>query len=257
MRGELAVKGGDDRPPGLAVSPTVAPSSQTRSRRSSARACSTSSPARTTSPQHTSSRTGGSRTRRPAGRLPVLVPRHRGVVPDRAARRQRRARAGPRPHAVPARQLHPARAVPVPLRDGVRLRLGELPRGDADRAREGRLRGLAARAGRGAQGGASTGIGIASFTEVVGAGHGKEYDIAGLRMFDSAELRVHPTGKDPQSPGQVAGAGARDDVRADRRGGAWIPTEDIEVQEGDTDNTPYGLGTYASRSTPVAGLRRR
>ena len=28
---------------------------------------------------------------------------------------------------------------------------------------------------------------------------------------------------------------------------------DIEVQEGDTDNTPYGLGTYASRSTPVAG----
>jgi aerobic carbon-monoxide dehydrogenase large subunit len=23
--------------------------------------------------------------------------------------------------------------------------------------------------------------------------------------------------------------------------------------EGDTDNTPYGLGTYASRSTPVGG----
>src|SRR2546430_1647013 len=38
------------------------------------------------------------------------------------------------------------------------------------------------------------GIGIASFTEVVGAGPGKPYDIAGLRMFDSAELRVHPTG---------------------------------------------------------------
>src|SRR5947208_2337888 len=39
------------------------------------------------------------------------------------------------------------------------------------------------------------GIGIASFTEVVGAGPGKHYDIAGLRMVDSAELRVHPTGK--------------------------------------------------------------
>ncbi|HSR23625.1 MAG TPA: molybdopterin cofactor-binding domain-containing protein, partial [Candidatus Eisenbacteria bacterium] len=38
------------------------------------------------------------------------------------------------------------------------------------------------------------GIGLASFTEVVGAGKGTEYDIAGLRMFDSAELRVHPTG---------------------------------------------------------------
>jgi carbon-monoxide dehydrogenase large subunit len=32
-----------------------------------------------------------------------------------------------------------------------------------------------------------------------------------------------------------------------------IPAADIEVQEGDTDNTPYGLGTYASRSTPTAG----
>src|SRR5258708_13122229 len=40
-----------------------------------------------------------------------------------------------------------------------------------------------------------TGIGIASFTEVVGAGHGADFDILGLRMFDSAELRVHPTGK--------------------------------------------------------------
>src|SRR5713101_3268767 len=39
------------------------------------------------------------------------------------------------------------------------------------------------------------GIGVASFTEVVGAGPGKHYDIVGLRMFDSAELRVHPTGK--------------------------------------------------------------
>jgi carbon-monoxide dehydrogenase large subunit len=28
---------------------------------------------------------------------------------------------------------------------------------------------------------------------------------------------------------------------------------DIAVQHGDTDNTPYGLGTYGSRSTPVGG----
>ena len=39
------------------------------------------------------------------------------------------------------------------------------------------------------------GIGIASFTEVVGAGNSKEFDIAGLKMFDSAELRIHPTGR--------------------------------------------------------------
>jgi carbon-monoxide dehydrogenase large subunit len=32
-----------------------------------------------------------------------------------------------------------------------------------------------------------------------------------------------------------------------------IPAEHIKVEEGDTDTAPYGLGTYASRSTPVAG----
>src|SRR5207237_6927374 len=39
------------------------------------------------------------------------------------------------------------------------------------------------------------GIGISSFTEIVGAGPGKHFDIAGLQMFDSCEIRVHPTGK--------------------------------------------------------------
>ena len=28
---------------------------------------------------------------------------------------------------------------------------------------------------------------------------------------------------------------------------------DIKIEYGDTDTAPYGLGTYASRSTPVAG----
>ena len=32
-----------------------------------------------------------------------------------------------------------------------------------------------------------------------------------------------------------------------------IPPSDILVQHGDTDNTPFGLGTYGSRSTPVSG----
>jgi aerobic carbon-monoxide dehydrogenase large subunit len=98
------------------------------------------------------------------------------------------------------------------------------------------------------------GIGIASFTEVVGAGKGKDYDIAGLRMFDSAELRVHPTGKAILKIGvKTQGQGHETtfaQIVAEELG---IPAEDIAVQHGDTDNTPYGLGTYASRSTPVAG----
>jgi aerobic carbon-monoxide dehydrogenase large subunit len=98
------------------------------------------------------------------------------------------------------------------------------------------------------------GIGIASFTEVVGAGHSKEYDIAGLKMFDSAELRVHPTGKAILKLGvKSQGQGHETTFAQIVAQELGIPAEDIEVQEGDTDNTPYGLGTYASRSTPVAG----
>jgi carbon-monoxide dehydrogenase large subunit len=98
------------------------------------------------------------------------------------------------------------------------------------------------------------GVGIASFTEVVGAGHSKEYDIAGLKMFDSAELRIHPTGKAILKLGvKSQGQGHETtfaQIVAEELG---IPAGDIVVQEGDTDNTPYGLGTYASRSTPVGG----
>ena len=39
------------------------------------------------------------------------------------------------------------------------------------------------------------GIGISTFTEIVGAGPSKDFDILGIKMFDSAEIRVHPTGK--------------------------------------------------------------
>ncbi|MDH3471964.1 MAG: xanthine dehydrogenase family protein molybdopterin-binding subunit, partial [Acidimicrobiia bacterium] len=98
------------------------------------------------------------------------------------------------------------------------------------------------------------GIGIASFTEVVGAGPSKDYDIAGLKMFDSAELRVHPTGKAILKLGVKAQGQGHEttfaQIVAEELG---IPATDVKVVEGDTDNTPYGLGTYASRSTPVAG----
>src|SRR5436309_14592680 len=98
------------------------------------------------------------------------------------------------------------------------------------------------------------GIGVASFTEVVGAGPGKHYDIAGLRMFDSAELRVHPTGKAVLKLGvKSQGQGHETTFAQIVTEELGIPAADVEVQEGDTDNTPYGLGTYASRSTPVGG----
>src|SRR6266576_5979489 len=81
-----------------------------------------------------------------------------------------------------------------------------------------------------------TGIGIASFTEVVGAGHGADFDILGLRMFDSAELRVHPTGKAMLRMGvKSQGQGHETtfaQIVAEELG---IPAADIAVEEGDTD----------------------
>jgi aerobic carbon-monoxide dehydrogenase large subunit len=98
------------------------------------------------------------------------------------------------------------------------------------------------------------GIGLASFTEVVGAGPHKDYDILGLKMNDGAELRVHPTGKAIlKISSKTQGQGHETtfaQIVAEELG---IQPEDIKVMHGDTDNTPYGLGTYASRSTPTVG----
>ncbi len=98
------------------------------------------------------------------------------------------------------------------------------------------------------------GIGISSFTEIVGAGPSKHFDILGIKMFDSCEIRVHPTGKAMVRIGvKSQGQGHETtfaQIVAEELG---LPVGDIKVEEGDTDTAPYGLGTYASRSTPVAG----
>jgi carbon-monoxide dehydrogenase large subunit len=98
------------------------------------------------------------------------------------------------------------------------------------------------------------GIGISFFTEAVGAGPRKDMDILGLGMADGCELRIHPTGKavvrlSVQSQGQGHETTFAQIISHE----LGIPPEDIDVVHGDTDNTPFGLGTYGSRSTPVSG----
>nr|WP_255673554.1 aerobic carbon-monoxide dehydrogenase large subunit [Deinococcus sp. 14RED07] len=98
------------------------------------------------------------------------------------------------------------------------------------------------------------GIGISTFTEVVGAGPSKHFDILGIKMFDSAEIRIHPTGTG------IIRTGTKSQGQGHETTWAQIVAEELGldpqnllVEEGDTDTAPYGLGTYASRSTPVAG----
>ena len=89
------------------------------------------------------------------------------------------------------------------------------------------------------------GIGVAFFTEGVGAGPRKHMDILGMSMNDGADLRVHPSGKAVVSiSAQTQGQGHETtfaQIVAEELG---IPPEDIQVRHGDTDRTPYGLGTY-------------
>jgi carbon-monoxide dehydrogenase large subunit len=98
------------------------------------------------------------------------------------------------------------------------------------------------------------GIGISSFTEAVGAGPSHTFDILGLKMFDSCEIRIHPTGKAIARFGTKSqGQGHETTYAQIIAQELGIPATDIKIEEGDTDTAPYGLGTYASRSTPTAG----
>jgi carbon-monoxide dehydrogenase large subunit len=98
------------------------------------------------------------------------------------------------------------------------------------------------------------GIGVSFFTEAVGAGPRKHMDILGLGMADGAELRLHPTGKAVlRISVQTQGQGHETtfaQIVAEELG---VAPDDVEVVHGDTDQTPFGLGTYGSRSTAVSG----
>ena len=102
--------------------------------------------------------------------------------------------------------------------------------------------------------GSLMGIGVSFFTEAVGAGPRKHMDILGLGMADGVELRMHPTGTAVlRISVQTQGQGHETtfaQIVAEELG---ISPDDVEVVHGDTDQTPFGLGTYGSRSTPVSG----
>jgi carbon-monoxide dehydrogenase large subunit len=98
------------------------------------------------------------------------------------------------------------------------------------------------------------GIGLSFFTEIVGAGPVKNCDILGMGMFDSCEIRIHPTGSALARLGTISqGQGHATTFAQILATEIGISADLITIEEGDTDTAPYGLGTYGSRSTPVAG----
>jgi carbon-monoxide dehydrogenase large subunit len=103
------------------------------------------------------------------------------------------------------------------------------------------------------------GIGFSTYVEICGAAPsawiGTVGEGWGASMWESANIRVHLTGKvavtigtQPQGQGHVTTVSQ---VVASELG---IPIEDVAVEVGDTLNTPFGYGTYASRSAAVGAV---
>ena len=98
------------------------------------------------------------------------------------------------------------------------------------------------------------GIGLSFFTEGVGAGPRAHMDILGFGMADGADLRVFPTGKAVLAISvQTQGQGHETTFAQIVAQELGLSPDDVDVVHGDTDRTPFGLGTYGSRSTPVSG----
>ena len=105
------------------------------------------------------------------------------------------------------------------------------------------------------------GIGFSTYVEICGAapsswiGVGPTGQGWGAAMWESANIRVHLTGKVILTIGtQPQGQGHETTMAQIVSEELGIPMEDIIVQLGDTLGTPFGYGTYASRSAAVGGM---
>ncbi|HXZ03109.1 MAG TPA: xanthine dehydrogenase family protein molybdopterin-binding subunit [Stellaceae bacterium] len=100
------------------------------------------------------------------------------------------------------------------------------------------------------------GIGIATYIEACGIAPSAVAGALGARagLYETAELRVHPTGSITVFTGTHSHGQGHETTFAqlvsDRLG---VPLEMIDVVHGDTTKIPFGLGTYGSRSLPVGG----
>jgi carbon-monoxide dehydrogenase large subunit len=100
------------------------------------------------------------------------------------------------------------------------------------------------------------GIGLSCYIEACGLAPSTVVGQLGAQagLYESATVRVHPTGKvtvfvGTHSHGQ-GHATTFSQVAADELG---IPIEDIEIVHGDTGRVSFGMGTYGSRSAAVGG----
>src|SRR5262245_51141368 len=105
------------------------------------------------------------------------------------------------------------------------------------------------------QQGIHRGIGFASFIEVTNPS-AAFYGVGGARISsqDGATVRLDATGALICHTGVTEQGQGADAVVAQCGATAiGVPTERVRVMPGDTDNTPYGGGTWASRAAGIGG----
>jgi aerobic carbon-monoxide dehydrogenase large subunit len=100
------------------------------------------------------------------------------------------------------------------------------------------------------------GLGFACFSERTGYGT-PVFAARGMRVtpgFDCADVRMDPSGGVVVRVGTAAhGQGHRTTLAQIVAHQLGLTVEEVRVVEGDTDDTPYGWGTFASRTTVIAG----
>jgi carbon-monoxide dehydrogenase large subunit len=117
-------------------------------------------------------------------------------------------------------------------------------------------KGMRAEQAQARQNGRLVGVGMSSCIEASGpapsavaVGLG-----AAIGLYESGVIRVHPTGKITVLTGSHAHGQGHEttfaQIVADELG---VPVEDVEIIHGDTERTPYGVGTYGSRSAAIGG----
>jgi carbon-monoxide dehydrogenase large subunit len=115
-------------------------------------------------------------------------------------------------------------------------------------------RGLAARKAASAQKGLKRGIGFSAYIEACGIAPSQAVGSlgAGVGLWESAEVRVNPTGSVEVLTGSHSHGQGHETTFAQlvsQRLG--IPIEQVTVVHGDTDKVQFGMGTYGSRSGAV------
>jgi carbon-monoxide dehydrogenase large subunit len=103
------------------------------------------------------------------------------------------------------------------------------------------------------------GLGLSSYVEICGAAPSAWIGLPGegwgAAMWESANIRVQLTGKATLTVGsQAQGQGHETTMAQIVADVLGIPVDDVNVQQGDTLGTPFGYGTYASRSAAVGGI---